>query len=98
MRHVVAAMLALFAAPALAHDFWLDGSRVDPLTKAMCCGENDTKQVPRELVEQTRAGLRFRDTGETIPWARVQPSPDGAYWRSTWGGETKCVFAPVAGF
>jgi hypothetical protein len=27
MRHVVAAMFILVAAPALAHEFWLDGEK-----------------------------------------------------------------------
>jgi hypothetical protein len=40
----------MFSKPAHAHDTWMDGKRVDPLTKKLCCGENDCKLLPPETV------------------------------------------------
>jgi hypothetical protein len=82
---------------ALAHDFWIDGQRVDPQTKKLCCGENDCRIVPDSVVHITPWGYRLDDTGETIPMSRVQPSPDGLTWRCRWGGETQCFFSPNLG-
>jgi hypothetical protein len=80
-----------------AHDFWIDGKKVDPITKKLCCGENDCKMISLEIAHVTRVGYRLDDTGETIPWHRVQISPDGAMWRCRWGGQTQCFFAPPLG-
>jgi hypothetical protein len=86
-----------FVSSASAHDFWIDGQRVDPATKKLCCGENDCRVVPLEIAHVTQYGYRLEDTNEIIPWSRVQPSPDGAMWRCQWGGETQCFFAPPLG-
>jgi hypothetical protein len=83
--------------PAKAHDFWMDRQKVDPLTKHLCCGENDCKIVPSEIAHVTPNGYRLDDSGETIPWDHVQISPDGYMWRCRWGGETQCFFAPPPG-
>jgi hypothetical protein len=82
---------------ASAHDFWIDRRKVDPLTKKLCCGENDCQIVPEDVVHITPSGYRLDDTGETIPLARVQPSPDGLTWRCRWGGQTQCFFSPMLG-
>jgi hypothetical protein len=82
---------------AQAHDFWANGEAVDPLTKRYCCGQNDAKRLAREDVRVTRSGYQLSDTGETVPFARTQPSPDGAFWVFRWGGQTQCFFAPVNG-
>jgi hypothetical protein len=82
---------------ARAHDFWIDGKAVDPITKKLCCGEGDCKVISLSLAHVTHVGYRLDDTGETIPWHRVQISPDAAMWRCRWGGQTQCFFAPPLG-
>jgi hypothetical protein len=84
--------------PAKAHDTWLDGHKVDPQTKNLCCGENDCKIVPLEHFHATHSGWSMDDTGEIVAYSRVQPSPDGEAWRCRWGGETKCLFMPPMGY
>jgi hypothetical protein len=37
--------LALLAAPAAAHDQWLNGEQVDPVLRLRCWGSNETKVV-----------------------------------------------------
>lgn len=104
MRRLVFA-LVLIALPASAHDFWISGKAVDPITKLYCCGENDCHLVPVSQAHVTKGGYLLDDTGETISWDRVQPSPDGGIWACRWGngsgelgdGSTKCFFAPVPG-
>ncbi len=88
---------AYFAARAQAHEKWWNGTEVDPATKRMCCGDNDIKHLTREEVRITREGYLLHDTGETIPFARVQPSPDGEFWVFRWGSPVvaQCFFAPV---
>jgi hypothetical protein len=94
----IAALVAVHCVSrASAHDFWIDGRRVDPATKKLCCGENDCRRVPLEVAHVTQDGYRLDDTQETIPWSRVQPSPDGAMWRCRWNGQTQCFFAPPVG-
>jgi len=79
-----------------AHDEWLSGQRVDPKTKELCCSGADTKVVD-DLVQSAAGGVSFTDRpGEVIPFIRIQPSPDGHWWRSTWGGQTRCVFGPMS--
>jgi hypothetical protein len=82
---------------AAAHDFWIDGKKVDPITKKLCCGENDCQMISLSIAHVTQVGYLLDDTGETIPWHRVQLSPDGAMWRCRWGGQTQCFFAPPLG-
>lgn len=97
---IKAAFLAcalLSMTPALAHNFWLNSAQVDPQTKLLCCGQNDCHLIPVTNAHPTSAGYSLDDTGEVIPWPRVQPSPDGGIWACRWGGETKCFFAPVPG-
>jgi hypothetical protein len=94
--------LALCAAPALAHDHWFDGSRVDPVLKLQCCGDDDTKMVD-ELVRLSvdGHGVYFIDQpGALISFSRVQPSPDGHWWRSIADDDEtltiRCVFGPYS--
>lgn len=91
---VVAALVAFADVATMAHERWLDGKMVDPLTKARCCGKNDCHLIPERQAHATKEGYKLDDTGELIEWQRVQPSPDGGIWACRWGGETKCLFAP----
>ena len=81
-----------------AHDFWINGSKVDPVTKNFCCGAGDCRALPKSMVKVERYGYRLLDTNELISFSRTQPSPDGEYWVCRWGEgtrtgkETKCFF------
>lgn len=83
---------------AAAHDFWINGSKVDPVTKNFCCGAGDCRAMPKHQIRIERYGYRLLDTNELISFARAQPSPDGEYWVCRWGAgtrsgeETKCFF------
>ncbi|HMN73099.1 MAG TPA: hypothetical protein PKA55_14640 [Rhodoblastus sp.] len=92
-RRVLASILLILGVShARAHDFWIDGSKVDPVTKSFCCGAGDCRAMPKEMVKVERGGYRLLDTNELIPFLRAQPSPDGEYWVCRWGAETKCFF------
>jgi hypothetical protein len=101
-RTAIAIILLALASlsPARAHDAWWNGKEVDPATKRMCCGDNDVKHLTREQVKAVPGGYLLQDTGEIIPEARAQPSPDGEYWVFRWGSpiQTQCFFAPVQSF
>jgi hypothetical protein len=56
-----------FVSRGSAHDFWPDSRRVDPATKKLCCGENDSWMVPLEVAHVTQYGYRLDDTNEIIP-------------------------------
>lgn len=79
------------------HDTWLNGKEVDPRTKRMCCGNNDTKLLDDSQVHAVKGGFLIDDTGEIVPYDREQPSPDGRYYISRWGGSTACFFGPLQG-
>jgi len=84
-----------------SHDTWMNGKEVDPTTKSLCCGNGDCKVYPLEHAHMTAEGWYLEITNETIPWARVQFSPDGFMWRCssrmTVPDKTICFFAPVFG-
>ena len=97
MKIPVVLFLLALAAPAAAHEKWWNGKEVDPATKRYCCGDNDIKHLTREQVKVTPEGFQLGDTGEIVPHARTQPSPDGEFWVFRWGSpvQTQCFFAPV---
>jgi hypothetical protein len=93
------ALAMLITHKSHAHDTWRNGNAVDPITKNLCCGQNDCFVVPLEHVHYNSLGDALIDTdGDRIPANRIQPSPDGFAWRCRWGGETKCFFAPPMGY
>jgi hypothetical protein len=99
MRLALGLMLALLATPSAAHDQWLNGEQVDPVLKLHCCGPKDTNIVDT-LVRFSPGGegVYFVDMpGFIIPFSRVQPSPDGHWWRSINNDGMaliRCVFGP----
>jgi hypothetical protein len=78
----------------LAHEFWANGAEVDPWTKRVCCGQHDAMNLKPTQIHVTKEGYLLDDTGETIAFDRVQPSPDGLIWAFRWAGETQCFFKP----
>ena len=99
-RSLVIAVLGI-ATSALAHDFWLDGSAVDSVTKRVCCGVKDYRIIDPSKVHITARGYHLDDTQENF--GRLQtylqglqegseshPSGKENAWR-------KCMFAvPVS--
>jgi hypothetical protein len=101
-REVICALVLLLADGAFAHDSWLNGDEVDPITRGICCGVNDTKIVDHLVRTKPNGSIWFVDQPDfEIALERVQPSPDGHWWRSMdIDGEgivhIRCVFAPYA--
>ena len=97
-RFVLVVALAICAGAGHAHDFWLDGHKVDPVTRNYCCGASDCTPLSKDQVRVEQNGYRLLDTNEVVDFSRAQPSPDGEYWVCRWGGgtkggeETKCFF------
>jgi len=93
---VVWVLICAAAGPAWPHDRWLSGQAVDPKTRELCCSEADTK-IADDLVQSAPGGVTFSDRPtEVITWDRIQPSPDGHWWRSVWGDKVRCVFGPYS--
>jgi hypothetical protein len=90
-------LFCLAAGPAAAHNHWWNGKEVDPVTKRVCCGDNDAKHLDKSEVQVVKGGYRLLDTGEFVPFAHAQPSVDGEYWVFRWGNprKTQCFFAPA---
>jgi hypothetical protein len=98
-RMVICALPLLLADASSAHDTWLNGDEVDPITKGMCCGIDDTKVVDDLVRVSANGSIWFIDLpGMLIPPERIQPSRDGHWWRSMTFGEgsvtVHCVFGP----
>ena len=98
VRLFFASVLSLSSNVCFAHEFWLNGRKVDPVTKNFCCGADDCKVLSKDLVRVEQYGYRLLDTDEVVSFTRAQPSPDGEYWVCRWGAgtktgpETKCFF------
>ncbi len=79
MRLLLLGIAAIPAFPVEAHD-WFTGQR-DPVTKVECCGNSDCHAVDDHLVrELADGGYLYLPRGWTIPWDRVQHSPDFSYY------------------
>ena len=97
MRLALPVLLTL-CLPVDAHDYWGNGKEVDVATKTLCCGQNDCKEVDERAMIIGGDGLvHFTDTQLTVPVDRIMPTPDGRIWRCIWGGQIKCLFAPMPG-
>jgi hypothetical protein len=101
---IALAAFALFAALSSrvsAHNSWFNGFEVDPITKGICCGIDDTKHADDVVRANADGSIWFIDIpGLLIPPKRIQPSPDGHWWRSVSSGGIEgvitvhCVFGP----
>ena len=80
------AILLLLSSPAIAHDYWADGSVVPSWVKQACCGQADAhklKGLGVDVHEDSCGGkLCYRVDGFAgrIPYREVQPSQDGDWW------------------
>lgn len=64
----------------------------------LCCGNGDCFPFDAALMKITPKGIAFPDEPDNIiPFDKFAPSADGKFWRCRWGGETKCLFAPLGG-
>jgi hypothetical protein len=104
LAFAVACMLAiiifLFLMPIgslRAHDNpdnWIGQERRTNAAGVLCCGNNDCTAYTVDQVKVMPDGYHFPD-GEIVPFGKAAPSVDHFYWKCVWGGETKCVFAPL---
>lgn len=102
----VAAMVAVFAAPALAHDAKPTAAR--PLGWSYpfaCCADYDCRTASSSEVLERPEGYVIAGTGEVVPMTdrRVRDSPDGEFhWCShqagIGAGKTICLFVPPRSF
>jgi hypothetical protein len=99
-RNALRALALLLPNGAFAHDSWLNGFEVDPITKGVCCGVDDTKLVDDLVRANANGSIWFIDQPDMlIPQERIQPSPDGHWWRSMTTYEAgfttiRCVYGP----
>jgi hypothetical protein len=102
---VVVPSLLIFAVVASAHDFWSDGSLIDPVTKRWCCNEADHFAIEETQVRRVDKG--YRVTGrfltvdgpvgldQIVEFQHVFPSPDGRFHVFLGDGVIRCFFAPI---
>ena len=95
------ALLCAIALPSTAHENptdWIGQERRTNAKNELCCGKGDCFPFTANQMKITPAGVAFPDEPDNIiPFNKFAPSVDGMYWRCRWGGETKCVFAPMGG-
>lgn len=80
-----------------AHDNpqdWIGQEKRTNAAGVLCCGISDCHPFTVDQVKVMPDGYHFPD-GEIVPFNKVAPSIDHFYWICRWGGETKCVFAPL---
>lgn len=106
VRVLVASIFLLAPLPVVAHEFWGNGQRVDPITKHLCCGDADHFELVSEQIAYLPNGYRVRGhfvtregligIDETIPSDHAQPSPDGKFHINLIDGRIRCFFAPLS--
>ena len=99
-RILLALALSFLPSMALSHDEfdWIrSGKFLSPVDGSHCCGEQDCRFVPEEGVSEIKGGYMLR-TGEFVPYAEVNPSRDGRFWRCHFpDGRRRCFFGPPMG-
>ena len=105
-KHFYGALLLILAlsGTAEAHD-WYTGTR-NPVTGTSCCGGQDCRGFPEELVRVVEGGYLVSPPGrepEFVPYDEALPSRDGLYHRCEYlsgphKGERRCFFSPPQGF
>jgi hypothetical protein len=93
-KAVLCALLILTSA-ASAHDSWISNGGHRNSAGEWCCGEGDCFVVKGvKSVSLPGPGYRL-PSGEFVPQAEAQPSPDGLFWRCKRpDGTRRCFFAP----
>lgn len=90
-------LAALLIGNVKAHDDpenWIGVERRTNAVGQICCGRGDCTSYSVDQVKIQPDGYHFPD-GDVIPFGKAAPSIDHFYWKCAWGGEIKCVFAPL---
>jgi hypothetical protein len=95
---VAATMMCPF--PAVGHDVWSNGAQVPAWIKKACCGPSEVHQLPADKVHALPDGYHVDGLATVIPYSRVLPSSDGAFW-GFWNPDALnpvvfCFFAPTS--
>ena len=91
---LVAAAVVVIATPAPGHDFWISNNGIRNAAGEWCCGAGDCFAIDAKDIQASPVGYKLPD-GEIVPFAEVQPSMDGTYWRCKRpDGSRRCFFAP----
>jgi len=93
------AIAVLGVAAARAHENptdWIGQERRKNAAGVLCCGKGDCFPFTVDQIKVTPDGYHFPD-GRVASFQSAAPSVDGFYWRCEWGGEIKCIFAPIGG-
>jgi hypothetical protein len=86
--------LFLFAAPATAHDLWINHGNYSSPNGEHCCGVQDCQSLAPDAVKITPGGYSLNN-GEIVPFSEALGSEDGQYWRcKRQDGSRRCFFAP----
>lgn len=90
-------LLLMLTGGAFAHDNpenWIGQEKRQNAIGQYCCGNNDCQSFTVDQVKTFPDGYHFPD-GDVIAFGKAAPSIDHFYWKCVWGGEIKCVFAPL---
>lgn len=88
-----AAILLTLVTPSLAHDNWISQGGLRNAAGEFCCGTGDCDVL--DYVPRVTAAGYLLKSGEVVPFAEAQPSPDGTYVRChRYDGTRRCFFAP----
>ncbi len=90
-------LFACYIGNAYPHDNpdnWIGQEKRKNEVGQLCCGKGDCTSYPASNVTVAPNGIRFPD-GDLVPFNVPAPSVDKQYWKCVWGGEIKCVFAPM---
>lgn len=96
---VGASVLLLGATTARAHENptdWIGQERRTNAAGVLCCGKGDCFPFTADQIKVMPDGYHFPD-GRVAAFITAAPSVDGFWWWCEWGGEVKCIFAPVGG-
>ena len=95
MLKILPIVLFLTMVPASADDSWINRGQFRNQVGEWCCGDGDCVVVTGvQSVSLPAPGYRL-PSGEFVPQAEAQPSPDGVFWRCKKpDGTRRCFFAP----
>ena len=88
---------SLICYSAFAHDAPIRQGGYKNLAGEWCCGAGDCFAIDAKEIQASPVGYKLPN-GEIVPFAEVQPSMDGTYWRCMRpDGSRRCFFAPPSG-
>jgi hypothetical protein len=101
LRAIAVVFACVIGSTAIAHENptdWIGQERRTNGKNELCCGKGDCFPFTSQQMKMTSEGIAFPDEPDNIiPFTKFAPSADGFFWKCIWGGETKCVFAPIGG-